>query len=69
MAVEAESPHQYSIILLYFVIVRQMAAEGQSVMEVHMKQRCVSEFLHVEKMAPTDISDACRTFKETKQWM
>ena len=37
-----------------------MAAEGQSDrmvshMEVHMKQRCVNEFLHVEKMAPTDI--------------
>jgi len=23
--------------------------------EVHMKQRCVTEFLHSEKMAPTDI--------------
>ena len=37
-----------------------MAAEGQSDrmvsdMEVHMKQRCGTEFLHVEKMAPTDI--------------
>ena len=37
-----------------------MAAEGQSDkmasdMEVHMKQRCVTEFLHVEKMAPIDI--------------
>jgi len=37
-----------------------MAAEGQSHkmtsdMEVHMKQRCVTEFLHVEKMAPTDV--------------
>ncbi len=37
-----------------------MAAEGQSDkmasdMEVCMKQRCVTEFLHVEKMAPTDI--------------
>ena len=26
-----------------------------SSMEVHMEQRCVLEFLHVEKMAPTDI--------------
>jgi len=39
---------------------QQMAAEGQSDkmtsdMEEHMKQRCVTEFLHVEKMAPTDI--------------
>jgi len=37
-----------------------MAAEGQSDsivsdMEVQMKQRCVTEFLRVEKMAPTDI--------------
>ena len=37
-----------------------MAAEGQSNqvacdMEVHMKQKCVTEFLHVGKMAPTDI--------------
>ena len=37
-----------------------MAAEGQSDkmvsdMEVHMKQRCVTEFLHAEKMAPTHI--------------
>ena len=24
-------------------------------MEVHMKQRCVIEFLHAEKLAPTDI--------------
>jgi len=37
-----------------------MAAEGQSDkrvsdMEMHMKQRCVIEFLPEEKMAPTDI--------------
>ena len=37
-----------------------MAAEGQSDkmmsdMEVQMKQRCVTEFLHAEKIAPTDI--------------
>ena len=37
-----------------------MAAEGQSDktasdMEVCMKQMCVTEFLHVEKMAPTDV--------------
>ena len=47
-------------ILLHFVAVWQMAAEGQSDtmasdMEVCMKQRCVTEFLHVEKMSPTDI--------------
>ena len=37
-----------------------MTVEGQSDrmesdMEVCMKQRCVIEFLHVEKMTPTDI--------------
>jgi len=37
-----------------------MTAEGQSDkmafdMEVHMKQRCVIEFLHAEKIAPNDI--------------
>jgi len=37
-----------------------MIAEGQSDkmasdMEVHMKQRCVIEFLHAEKIAPNDI--------------
>ena len=56
MAVRTEPSHQYSITL---VAVRQMAA-GQSDqmvsdVEVLMKQRCVTEFLHAEKMAPTDI--------------
>jgi len=37
-----------------------MAAEGQSEkvmsdMEVHMEQRYATEFLHVEKIAPTGI--------------
>ena len=37
-----------------------MAAEGQSDgmvsdMEVQMKQKCVTEFLNAEKMAPTDV--------------
>jgi len=37
-----------------------MSAERRSVrtasdVEVQMKQRCVTEFLHAEKMAPTDI--------------
>ena len=43
----------------HVVAVWQMAAEGQfdtvvSDMEVHMKQRGASEFLHVEKVALTD---------------
>jgi len=38
----------------------QMAAEGHSDknvadMEMQMKQWCVTKFLHVEKIAPTDI--------------
>ena len=42
-------------ILLHFVAVGQMAAEGQcdkttSDMGAHMEQRCVTEFLHVDKM-------------------
>jgi len=47
-------------ILLHFVAVWQTAAEEQpdsmaSDMDVHMKQRCGTEILHAEKMAPTDI--------------
>ena len=57
MAVKAEPSHQYSI---HVVAIGQIAAEGQpdkmmSDMEVLMKQRCVTEFLHAEKVAPTDI--------------
>jgi len=49
---------------LHFTAVQQTATEGQSDkmvsdVEVNMKQRCVTEFLHVEKMAPIDIIDAC----------
>jgi hypothetical protein len=45
---------------LNFVAVQQMTAEGQSDkmasdMEVRMKQRCVTEFLYAEKIAPDDI--------------
>jgi len=60
MAVQAEpSP----TILLHVVAVRQMAEEGQSDKmvsdtEVHVKQRCVTEFLHMEKWHPlTFIAD------------
>ena len=49
-----------AIIPLNFVAVQQMTAEGQSNkmasdMEVRMKQRCVIEFLHAEKIAANDI--------------
>jgi len=45
---------------LNFVAVRQMTAEEQSDkmvsdMDVRMKQRCVIELLHAEKIAPNDI--------------
>ena len=45
---------------LHFVVILQMAAEGQSDtmasdMEVHMKQRCGTEFLREEKMATINI--------------
>ena len=47
-------------IMLHFVSMWQMAAEEQcgkmvSNVEMQMKQRCVTEFLHAEKMTPTDI--------------
>jgi len=32
-----------------------MAAEKHFIMEVQMKQSCVTEFLHAEKLAPADI--------------
>ena len=56
MAVETELSQQYS----YFVDMWQMAAEGQSDrmasdMEVHVKQKCVVEFRHLEKIVPIDI--------------
>ena len=47
-------------ILLHFIAVQQMAAEGQSDimvshMKVRMKKKCGTDFLHAEKIAPTDI--------------
>ena len=49
MTVETEPSHQYP------VTVQEMAAERQSDMEACMRQRCVIEFLHVEKNSPADI--------------
>ena len=50
-----------------------MAAEGQTDqmaadMEVHMKQRCVTEFLHVEKMAPSDIHQHLLSVHGDRTW-
>jgi len=55
MAVEVEPSHQHSIAFCCY-----MTAEGHSDrivydMKVCMEQSCVTEFLHAEKMAPTDI--------------
>ena len=54
-----------------FVTVQEMAAEGQSDkiasdMEVWMKQRCVTEFYHAEKITPTDIHWHLWTFMVTE---
>jgi len=54
---EVEPSHQYSIIFCCRV---KIATEGHSDkmssdMEMHMKPRCVIEFVHMEKMAATDI--------------
>jgi len=38
-------------------------------MEVCVKQRCVTEFLYVEKMAPTDISWHLLNIYGEQQWM
>jgi len=56
-AVEANLPAN---ILLHFVTVWQMAAEGQadktaSNITVHIKESCVTGFLSVEKIVPIDI--------------
>ena len=52
----------------------QMEAEGQSDkmvsdMEVSMKQRCVTEFLHVEKLALMDLHRHLLKFMEIKVWV
>ena len=54
MGIEAEPSCQYSITFFCH------AADGSrdkmtADMEVHLKQRYVTEFLHAEKMAPIDI--------------
>ena len=52
MAVEVEPSHQYSVTYCYHVT---DGSRGASDMEVWMKQKFVTEFLHVEKMALIDI--------------
>ena len=41
----------------------------RSDMEEHMKQRCGTEFLHAQTMAPIHIHYACWMLVETHQWM
>ena len=57
MAVEAEPSQQYSITCCCHVIDGSRGAVWHSGVwhGVQMKQRCATEFFHVEKMAPTDI--------------
>ena len=38
-------------------------------MEVSMKQRCVTEFLHVEKLALMDLHQHLMKFMEIKVWV
>jgi len=54
LAVAQEKLNRPTNILLYFVAMQQTTAEGQSDrmasdMEVQMKQRCGTEFLHAKK--------------------
>jgi len=57
MAVEVEPSHQYSLTFCCCVTDGSRGVVWQKVsdVEVGMKQRRVTEFLHVEKMAPIDI--------------
>ena len=57
MAVEANPSHQYSTPFSYQVTDGSRGAICRMVsgMEVSLKQRCITEFLHAEKMVPTDI--------------
>jgi len=58
----------------HFVAVWQVAAQGQfdkmvSDMEVHVKQRDGTEFVHEEKMAPTDIHQHLVNVYGDQRWM
>ena len=58
MAVQAEPSHQYPIPFCCCVTDGSRGAlwqNGAWHMEVQMKQRCVTEVLHVETIAPNDI--------------
>jgi len=69
-AVEVEPSCQYS---LPCVVVWQMAAEGQSDrmasdMEVHMKQRYVTEFLH-EELHLLGFINTCWMLTDSREWV
>jgi hypothetical protein len=57
MAVEVEPSRPYSVKFCYRVTddSRGQSDKMASDMEVRMKQRCVTEFLHAENIAPNDI--------------
>jgi len=54
--VEGEPSHQYSITLYCYVTDGSRGAVWQNGlnMEAHMKQSCVTEYLHAEEITPTD---------------
>ena len=63
MEIEVKPSFQYCV-TFYCCVTNGSRGAGQSDrmasdMEVHMKQRCVIEFLYVEKIAPIDIISAC----------
>lgn len=52
MAVKVEPSNQYS---LTFCCCVKDGSRGEVDMEVHMEQRYITEFFHLEKIIPTDI--------------
>ena len=65
VAVGVEPSHQYSMTCYCRVTdgSRGAVRHSGSDVEVHMKQRCVTELLHVETMSPTDIHRRTRSIE------
>ena len=56
MAVKVEPSLQYSIKFYFQIAAEEQSDKMASNMKVCMKQKCINEFLHEEKMAPIDIN-------------
>ena len=71
MEEEVELSHPYSVMFCFHETDGSKGAVWQmaSDMEVQMKQKYVTEFVHAGRMAPVTFIDACWMFMETKQWM